>query len=84
MRKDRRWPQRAAPRILTEREIALLPVAGKLAEVVRTWDRFEDMGIGYRMVPVPPGGPGWRIYDSSHDHKTTWCRDVFLIVEVQS
>lgn len=84
MRKDRRWPQRTAPRILTESEIALLSVVGKLAEVVRTRDRFEDMGVGYRMIPVPPGGPGWRIHDRSHDYKTTWCRDVFLIVEVQS
>ncbi len=80
--------------------IGLAPrVVGKLIEVTTTRDRFEDLSPhGYAMHPVrPTSGPNWqtrnsdmedhyawRIHDSGKDHHTTWCRDVFLIVEAGS
>jgi hypothetical protein len=70
-------------------------VIGTLIETIITRDRYEEMDIGYLMIPVRPtkrhiwpfdivAGPEWRIFDSSDDYKTTWARDVFLIVEKQS
>ena len=66
-------------------------VIGTLVEFETTRDRYSEMphgvGAGYMMIPEPPpgypidcNGP-WRIYDSSGEHKTVWCRDCFLIVE---
>jgi hypothetical protein len=89
---DRRWPRvtrcqcqsNSIRDFFTEHEIpAGYRLVGKLIELTTTRDRFEDLAPGYRMTPVRPGF-GWRIHDSSKDHHTTWCRDVFLIVEVQS
>jgi hypothetical protein len=67
-------------------------VTGRLVEIIATRDRFEEMAVGYMMIPVRPtkrerwpydviGGPEWYIYDSSGDHKTFWARDVYLVVE---
>jgi hypothetical protein len=88
------------PLVLIERDPPLVMndgcrVIGTLVEIEITRDRYEEMDVGYMMIPVPPtksshwpydviAGPGWRIYDSSSDHKTTWCRDLFLVVEAKS
>jgi hypothetical protein len=65
---------------------ALPNIVGSLAEVETTRDRYDELNNhkGYVMRPIPPDNDGWRIYDDDKDYKTTWCRDVFLIVEVES
>jgi hypothetical protein len=66
-------------------ELSECRIVGTLVEIGTTRDQFEELAIGYLMMPVPPPGwHGWRILDSSKDHHTTWIRDVHFIVEARS
>jgi hypothetical protein len=71
-------------------------IVGKWIETITTRDRVEALAAGgYACNSVRPttrntypfeviAGPEWRIHDSSKDHHTVWCRDIFLIVEART
>jgi hypothetical protein len=65
-------------------------IVGKLIETTITNDRIEDVGAFRFMNAVRPPIMGnreewlsWRVHDSSQDKRTTWCRDLMLIVEAE-
>jgi hypothetical protein len=66
-------------------------IVGKLIKTTITNDRVEDLGAFqfHNAVRPPINGNreewlSWRVHDSSQDKRTTWCRDVMLIVGEES